>query len=137
MASISPNRDKLREVLETAKGVSPLVMINLLRFRTEANYGPDSEHVPCSGREAFQRYGEVVRPLLANVGARAIWSGSVLSSLIAPDGECWDHATLIQYPSIDALMTMSGADEYHRASVHRTAALSDSRLIVTNPESRQ
>ena len=124
---------KIEEFRASVDGVEPLVMINLFRFRKEAAYEPGANHAPCSGREAFSRYGAAVSPLLAAVGGRSIWSGSVLSSLIAPVDEVWDFATLMEYPSAAALINMSDMTEYKAAAAHRTAALYDSRLIVTRP----
>ena len=134
MGEISPSTAKLRELVATSKDIAPLVMINLFQFRAEAVYDPSSVHAPCSGREAYARYGDAVRPLLEACGGRSLWSGAVLTSLIAPESEKWDYATLIHYPSIGALIDMSSTDEYQVASEHRTAALHDSRLIVTNPD---
>ena len=133
MGVITSSEAQLLQAAENARGMGPLVMINLLRFRDEADYGPDSPHAPCSGREAFQRYAQVLGPQLAQRGAESIWSGVVLSSLIAPEDEHWDYATLIRYPSIDALLDLSRAEEYLAAAAHRTAALLDSRLIVSKP----
>ncbi len=48
------------EVLDaaaTALGGGPVQMVNLLRYRTRAEYGPDSGNPPSSGRAAyFERY---------------------------------------------------------------------------------
>ncbi|WP_368733907.1 DUF6671 family protein, partial [Acinetobacter baumannii] len=35
---------------------TPILMLNLLRFNSQAAYGADSPHAPCSGREAYARY---------------------------------------------------------------------------------
>jgi uncharacterized protein YjbI with pentapeptide repeats len=49
---------------------------------------------------------------------------------IAPEGEDWDDAILVEYPSVEAFRTMIESPDYLAAAPHRTAALIDSRLIA-------
>ena len=52
----------------------PVVMINLLRFRKQADYGDRTEFAPCLGREAyFERYASVSSPLVFADGAKIHW----------------------------------------------------------------
>jgi uncharacterized protein (DUF1330 family) len=51
--------------------------------------------------------------------------------VIAPEDETWDQIFLVKYPSVDAFMTMLKMPDYLAATVHREAALEDSRLIAT------
>jgi uncharacterized protein (DUF1330 family) len=106
-------------------------MINLLRYRDRAAYPRGSDAQPCSGREAYQRYAARVTPTLAEVGGRIVWFGNVKHTVIAPDGEDWDDAILVAYPSRAAFLGMVSRSDYQQAAVHRTAALADSRLIAT------
>ncbi len=52
---------------------------------------------------------------------------------IAVDGEEWDDALLVRYPSKQAFLGMVTKPDYQKDAVHRTAALLDSRLIATLP----
>ena len=52
--------------------------------------------------------------------------------MIAPEGEAWDDAVLIEYPSRDNFIAMTTSAEYLAIMFHRTAALADSRLIAAN-----
>jgi uncharacterized protein (DUF1330 family) len=106
-------------------------MINLLRYRAEAAYAPRSGAEPCSGREAYQRYGIGVMPLVAEAGGRMFWLGSVKQTVVGPDAEEWDDAVLVQYPSRKAFLGMLSRSAYQEIAIHRTAALADSRLILT------
>jgi uncharacterized protein (DUF1330 family) len=54
-------------------------------------------------------------------------------ALIAPAGEQWDEVLLVHYPSRQAFLGMLADAEYQAATVHRTAALADSRLIGCLP----
>ena len=109
-------------------------MINLLRYRERAEYPPGSTAEACSGREAYQRYGAAVTPMLAAHGAQALWFGNVKQTVIGPADERWDDAILVRYPSRAAFLAMVSSPEYQRIAVHRTAALADSRLIATAGE---
>jgi len=109
----------------------PVVMINLLRYRERAGYDEGSGERPCTGREAYGRYSEAVVPLLVGVGGRPIWIGLVRGTVIAPEGEAWDDAILVEYPSRKAALTMFASPEYRAIMHHRSAALADSRLIAT------
>ena len=46
-------------------------MINLLRYRDRAAYAKDSGAEPCSGREAYGRYGQVSIRLITAVAREA------------------------------------------------------------------
>lgn len=54
-------------------------------------------------------------------------------ALIAPKQEQWDLLLLVRYPSSAAFLSMLADPEYQAATVHRSAALADSRLIGTTP----
>ncbi len=131
MGSVEPSAERLRSFVETDKDDGPVVMINLLRYRTQAAYPSGFEAEPCTGREAYQRYGSVAAQRVASVGGRMLWMGSVQATVIAPDAERWDDAVLVEYPSRKAFIEMVSQPEYQSASPHRTAALEDSRLIAT------
>lgn len=59
---------------------------------------------------------------------------SIEVALIAPAGEQWDELLLVRYPSKEAFLSMIGDPEYQAATVHRTAALADSRLLASLPK---
>jgi uncharacterized protein (DUF1330 family) len=131
MPSIEPSPEMLERLVAEADDESPLVMINLLRYRDRAEYPQGSDAAPCSGEEAYQRYVALVLPMLTEVGAKVLWRGSVKHVVIGPAGETWDEAFLVEQPSRRALLAMVSRAEYLQAAVHRTAALADSRLIAT------
>jgi uncharacterized protein (DUF1330 family) len=69
--------------------------------------------------------------MVIEAGGKILWFGNVAQIVIGPDTERWDDAVLVQYPSRQAFITMVTRPDYLAASVHRTAALADSRLIAT------
>lgn len=107
-------------------------MLNLLRFRTEADYSatPDlAPSTPISGRDAYNLYTANTTPILEAAGGSLIWSGEGGHFLIGPLEERWDFAMLVRHLSLDALMEMAKEPDYLAGIGHRTAALEDSRLL--------
>jgi len=131
MPSIEPTAQQLEEFLAAPADDMPIVMINLLRYRDRAQYPPGATAQACSGRDAYQRYGAEVLPMLAAVGGKILWLGNAKHTVIGPEGERWDDAVLVQYPSRTAFLTMISRPEYQQIAIHRSAALDDSRLIAT------
>ena len=128
---IDPTPESFRALSrDVPKGV-PIVMLNLLRFRDAAAYPDGSGHAPCTGREAYARYGTHAFPAVAAAGGEVLFSGDALAHPIAPPDERWDEVLLVAYPSIGAFFTMVMAPDYQAQSVHRTAALLDARLVCT------
>jgi uncharacterized protein (DUF1330 family) len=129
LKTVNPDQAKLPDILAKIPSGKPIIMINLLKFKEKARY-PDGS-TPCSGREAYQAYRKIAAKTLAAIGGELFWGGEVFGCPIAPEGEEWDEAMLIKYPSIEAFKKMVAMPEYQEGSVHRTAALEDSRLIAT------
>jgi uncharacterized protein (DUF1330 family) len=107
----------------------PVVMLNLLRFRDEAWYPQDAPHPPCSGREAYARYGEAAFRHVRAVGGEPVLQGTPELAVIGPDGE-WDEVVVVRYPSRAAFLRMLADPDYRAVTVHRSAALADSRLVA-------
>jgi uncharacterized protein (DUF1330 family) len=131
MRSINPTRQSLMRFKGALPKNTPIVMLNLLKFRDKAHYPPGSSFGGCSGRQAYRRYSDIALEKLNEVGGKPIWMSKAMTSLIAPEGEMWDEVLLVKYPSVDAFLTMIQKPEYLAATIHREAALEDSRLIAT------
>lgn len=131
--SINPTRESLEALQARAGDDRPIAMINLLRYREHAEYPKDTEAKPCSGYEAYQRYAAVAIRKIRSLGGRVLWMGNVAHTVIAPQGEQWDEALIVEYPSARAFLEMLAMEDYQAAAVHRTAALADARLIMARP----
>ena len=132
MASNNPSEFKLKELTSKFPQDQPLYMLNLLRFNEQANYPEDMQQAPCSGAEAYSRYGKHAAPKIKQAGAELIWSGNAIASVIAPNDEVWDQVILVRYPSVTAFIKMISDPEYQAIAFHRTAALADTRLIANS-----
>lgn len=131
----STHLDPARLQAVDAPAEGPVVMLNLVRFRDEADYGPDSGHAPCSGRTAyFERYVPAFRTVAPEYGGTTpVYLGHAHELLVGADGEQWDVVALVQYPDLAALKGILGDERYRRdAAPHRVAALADWRFLVTS-----
>jgi uncharacterized protein (DUF1330 family) len=108
----------------------PVHMLNLVRLRAEAAY-PDGR--TASGPQAYAEYGRATAPILARIGGRIVWRGSFELTLIGPEDERWDHCFIVEYPSVEAFVSMLRDPQYREAVVHRQAGVADSRLIRLAP----
>lgn len=136
MPSIDPDREALQQAAKLGAGRGPICMLNLLRFADQASYPNNAEHAPCSGREAYGRYARHAVQAIATAGASIDWSGEALASVIAPAEERWDEVFIVRYPSIEAFLGMIMDPAYQAQTVHRSAALDDSRLILIQPKAQ-
>lgn len=128
---IEPTEENGRRLLE--RGIDgPVTMLNLLRFRAQADYSlhPDlAPAEPVTGREAYEAYVEHTRPFLAASGGELGFTGTGGFNLIGPSDERWDLVFLVKHESLQAFMAMAQNTEYLAGIGHRSAALEDSRLL--------
>lgn len=130
MPTIDPDPKRLPELLASLPQDTPIVMLNLLRFRDQARYGEGSSEPARSGRQAYGEYSKTALRKVQGVGGELVWMGRTRASLIAPEGEQWDEVLLVRYPSATAFASMLADLEYQAATRHRTAALEEARLIA-------
>ncbi|ARU86533.1 DUF1330 domain-containing protein [Pseudomonas sp. M30-35] len=131
MPSLNPSREQLAEFAERMPDNTPILMLNLLRFNAQASYPEGSEHTPCTGQQAYATYSKTALKKVQGVGGSVELLANAHVALIAPSDEQWDQMLLVRYPSKQAFLSMINDPQYQAVTVHRTAALSDSRLIGT------
>ncbi len=110
----------------------PVVMLNLLRLRAVADYSATpalTPPAPISGAEAFRRYIDHTLPYLAESGGELLLLAEGGRFLIGPEGERWDLAMLVRQASAEAFLAFASHEAYLGGIGHRTAAISDSRLL--------
>ena len=93
---------------------SPIVMLNLLRFK------------PDGGQERYGEYGAAVAPLLERAGGRIVFAGDPATALLGDDS--WDLVVLVEYPTRQAFLDMISSPEYEEIGHLRTEALTRGEL---------
>lgn len=122
---IDPQREQF-EFFKTLPRDTPINMLNLVRFRSIAQYD-DGPKV--SGAEAYRTYGKETGPIFARVGGSIIWRGKPEAVLTGPSDEQWDTGFIARYPDAAAFFAMITDPDYKIAVKHRQAAVLTSRLI--------
>ena len=110
----------------------PVVMLNLVRFRSIADYRdyPDlAPDLPVAGREAYDLYIAHMLPLLEATGGSLDFVGAGGHCFIGPDDERWDLALLVRQASVQQFLSFGQDPEVLAGVGHRYAALEDSRLL--------
>ena len=130
MPTIDPNPGQFKAAMEKIPVDTPIMMLNMLRFRDQANYSDKDEAKTCSGIEAYQRYSDASFPKIKAVGGSIALYADVLTEMIAPDDEKWDKVFVVNWPSYQVFLDIVMSKEYQSTTFHRSAALLDSRLIM-------
>lgn len=131
MTYLEPTQDAGR-VLFTRGIAGPVVMLNLIRLREVADYTGFPELAPAtpiSGAAAYDLYVAHTLPLLRKSGGDVIFLGKGGAFFIGPPGEVWDLAMLVRQASLADFAAFAGDEAYLKGLGHRTAAVSDSRLL--------
>jgi uncharacterized protein (DUF1330 family) len=123
---IGPTKEQIQALVESPLE-TPVVMLNLLRFADRANGDAGGKE---SGQDSYARYGERMRSMLEQTGARVLWHGRADSVVIGDDADDWDAVILVEYPSRKAFLDMTSSPQYRQVSKDRSAGLADSRLIA-------
>ena len=126
MSQIAPEPEQIEEMLK-GPADKPVVMVNLLRFKKEAD-APDEG---LTGEEAYGRYGAQMVRWVTSQGARLIWSGRVDSMVIGDTDEYFHTIALMEYPSRAEFLRIAGDPRVAEFAVHRTAGLDMQWLIAT------
>lgn len=109
-------------------------MLNLIKFRDVADYGannPEYMEPSVSGRDAYARYSAEAEGVFRKAGGLQLWIGQPQAILIGSTEERWDLAFVAYYPTVSAFVELVKSSEYQHATIHRSAATLDSRLICS------
>ncbi|MFA5883290.1 MAG: DUF1330 domain-containing protein [Acidimicrobiia bacterium] len=110
---------------------TPIVMLNLNRYRDRAQYENPGPGDDLSGREAYLRYGEVALRAMTEVGAQILWMAPAEQVFAGCEHDTYDEALAVWYPSRGAFLSMVSLPWYREALVHRRAALEHATIIAT------
>lgn len=124
--SIYPTPEQVQKLVAGAQD-QPVVMINLLRFKSQAD-GPEEG---MSGEEAYRRYAIKMREFVESKGGRFLWIGRIDSQVIGEGGEGFHAAGLVEYPSRKAFLEIA-SDPYVQEEIgaSRSAGLESQWLLA-------
>jgi len=117
MEAEQPNVAQFKELVKNPND-GPVVMLNLLKFKTEG------------GAASYARYAEEVDRFLKDVGGIITYMGKMKELLIGH--ETWDAVILVQYPSRKAYLRMVNDPDYLEIHKYREAAIDRSVLYATD-----
>lgn len=114
------------EALRAGPADTPVVMVNLLRFKPHGD-APDDD---VSGEEAYQRYGAPMVAFIRSKGARVLWTGRVDSQVIGEGADAFHMVAVVEYPSRRAFMEIATDPHVQEIGVHRSAGLDGQWLLA-------
>ncbi len=124
--AIYPSEEQIKELLASPEE-GPVVMLNLLRFKPQADAPDDG----ISGAEAYRLYAAEMRKFVESKGGRFVWAGRVDSFVIGESEEEFDAIGLVEYPSRKAFVAIATDPHVADIGVHRVAGLESQWLIAS------
>jgi uncharacterized protein (DUF1330 family) len=119
VSRVDPTAEQLARLPELPAD-TPVVMINLLAFKADG------------GAESYARYAAGVQPHLERVGGRLIYAGAHRQMVVGEQPDAWwDQILAVEYPSVQAFLSMVSDPDYQAIHVHRENALERAELIAT------
>ena len=109
-----------------------IVMLNLLKFKSIANYNNFPQLKPetkITGKEAYHAYMNHTLPFLEEAGGSVLFYGKSNSFLIGPEYEKWDAVLIVKQKNKETFLQFASNKGYLKGIGHRIAALEDSRLL--------
>ena len=125
-----PTEEQIQALLQNPPTGS-VRMLNLLKFKAQAEYEDGSNGGCGNGMQAYMRYSEALFDgILASVDAELVFSEFVAAGFIGEAGNTdYDLVAIVQYPSIHAFLEMVSSPTYQQAAKHRDAGLAHQLLI--------
>jgi uncharacterized protein (DUF1330 family) len=124
VSAIRPNQEAFQQLM-AAPDDSPVVMLNLLKYKARADGGDGS------GQDSYERYGREVIKLVEGLGGRIVWQGRAEQALIGDAAEeDWDTVVLVEYPSRKAFLEMATSQAMSDIHHHREGGLERTVLIA-------
>ena len=106
---------------------TPVVMVNLLSFKEQADGGNEG----MTGVESYMRYGENMRKFVESKGGRFLWSGRVDSMVIGESDADFQVVALVEYPSRKAFLEIASSAHVQEIGKDRARGLAGQWLIAT------
>jgi uncharacterized protein (DUF1330 family) len=121
-----PEPEQFKELM-AGPADTPVVMVNLLSFKKDADGGNEG----MTGQESYMRYGGNMRKFVESKGGRFIWSGRVDSMVIGESDADFQVIALVEYPSRKAFVEIATSPHVAEIGQDRTKGLAGQWLIAT------
>ena len=117
------------QIEELMKGPadSPVVMVNLLSFKNQADGGNEG----MSGSESYMRYAANMKKFVESKGGRFIWTGRVDSMVIGESDADFSVIGLVEYPNRKAFVEIASSAHVREIGKDRASGLAGQWLIAT------
>ena len=115
--------------LQAGPAEAPICVINLVKLRPTADYGPGSAEPSRSGLEAFMQYGAGSTPRIVANGGAVVFGGGIQPPLVGDD-EAWDLGVVVNWPNRRAMIAQFQDPAYRAIFFHRRAAVERYRASV-------
>jgi uncharacterized protein (DUF1330 family) len=124
---VYPTSSRVEALLADTSG-NPVVMLNLLKFRSKAAY-EDGRPSDLTGSQAYDLYATPMQKVIEKHGGRILFGGDIASLVVGEVDDLWDTCILVEYPSAAAFATIVTSPEVTEIGVHRAAGLEGQLLI--------
>ena len=105
-------------------------MLDLLKFRQQANYPAGSPYEPCSSAETYRKYQTAFVGTVGDVScAEVVWEGKIERLFIGDASQDWGKCLMVRYPSRQHFLAMMANTAYHETLDHRYASLERTILM--------
>ena len=105
---------------------TPVVMLNLLRFKDAADGGNEG----MTGEESYMLYGANMRKFVESKGGRFIWSGRADSMVIGESDVDFQIVALVEYPSRKAFVEIATSAHVAEIGQDRARGLEGQWLVA-------
>jgi uncharacterized protein (DUF1330 family) len=103
----------------TARSADEIFVLNLMRFK------------PGGGREEYQKYGDVVLPMVLERGGAPVLRLDAEMPLVSE--ETWEDLYLVRYPELGSLQSMVATEAWQTANQDRERGLDLTWAFPTRP----
>lgn len=115
------------EALMSGPDDTPVVMVNLLSFKKDADGGNEG----MTGQASYELYAEKMKAFVESKGGRFIWSGRVDSMVIGDSEVAFQAVALVEYPSRKAFLEIASSAHVAEIGQDRKQGLAGQWLIAT------
>ncbi len=125
-----PEPTQIQKLMEGPED-SPVVMVNLLSFKKDA----DGNNAGMSGQESYSLYGAKMKDYVESKGGRFIWMGRVDSMVIGESDADFEVVALVEYPNRKAFVEIASSAHVAEIGKDRLDGLEGQWLIAATEAS--